>query len=336
MYLCKLKNGYYYVFYKSDNGKKNKISSRLKHKAEALEFFSEFKEQLKKRNHKDYLLPITLKEFIWEFLKLSSVYHTDKTYGCYKSTLKFFTKFLSPSILLSDITTSQVENYLLDRYQTTSVYAHRKDYINLKAFFNKAIKVNYLKSNPLSRIKRINVPEKLPTFFTQDEFSKLLNVIDKEDVKDLVIFAVNTGLRQSELLNLQFRLVNFGNRTIILDNQTHITKSKRIRSVPLNETAFNIVQKRNDARYQNVFTLRESGIKQDWIVHNFKKYVLKAKLNPKLNFHSLRHTFASWLVQSGISIYEVSKLLGHADIKTTQIYAHLRTDDLRNAVLMLD
>jgi len=50
----------------------------------------------------------------------------------------------------------------------------------------------------------------------------------------------------------------------------------------------------------------------------------------------LRHTFASWLVQKGVSIYEVSKLLGHADIKTTQIYAHLRSDDLRNAVKVLD
>ncbi len=336
MYLCKLKNGYYYVFFKSDNGKKNKISSRTKYKSEALKFFNDFKGQLKRRNEIDYLSPITLKEFIWEYLKLSSVYHTDKTYGCYKSTFNFFTKFLSPSILLSDITTSQVENYLLNRYQTISVYAHRKDYINLKAFFNKAIEMNYLKFNPVSRIKRIKIPEKLPTFFSRDEFSKLLSVIDKEDVKDLVIFAVNTGLRQGELLNLQFRQVNFSNRTIILDNQTHITKSKRIRSVPLNETAFNIIQKRNNGRDQNVFTLKESGIKQDWIVHNFKKYVLKAKLNPKLNFHSLRHTFASWLVQKGISIYEVSKLLGHADIKTTEIYAHLRSDDLRNAVQMLD
>lgn len=78
--------------------------------------------------------------------------------------------------------------------------------------------------------------------------------------------------------------------------------------------------------------MRESGIKQDWIVHNFKKYVLKANINPKLHFHSLRHTFASWLVQAGVSIYKVSKLLGHSDVKTTEIYSHLRIEDLRNSV----
>jgi len=332
MYLCKLKNGYYYVFFKSDNGKKNKISSRTKYKSEALNFFNDFKGRLKETNGKDYLSPITLKEFIWEFLKYSSIYHTDKTYGCYKTTFNFFTKFLVTSIQLKDITTAQVEQYLLDRYQTTSVYAHRKDYINLKAFFNQAIKLNYLKSNPLNRIKKIKIPEKLPLFFSRYEFSKLINVIDKEDVKELVIFAVNTGLRQGELLSLQFRQVNFSNRTIILDNQTHITKSKRIRSVPLNETAFSIIQKRNNGKDDNVFTIRESGIKQDWIVHNFKKYVLKTDINPKLHFHSLRHTFASWLVQKGVSIYHVSKLLGHADVKTSEIYSHLSNNDLMSAV----
>ena len=56
----------------------------------------------------------------------------------------------------------------------------------------------------------------------------------------------------------------------------------------------------------------------------------------KFDFYSLRHTFASGLVQHGVSIYQVSKLLGHADIKTTEIYAHLRAEDLRESVEMLN
>lgn len=77
-------------------------------------------------------------------------------------------------------------------------------------------------------------------------------------------------------------------------------------------------------------------MKQDYLVKNYKKFVLKAGINPKLNFHSLRHTFASWLVQRGVSIYHVSKLLGHADIKTTEIYAHVRAEDLRASVELLE
>ena len=84
-----------------------------------------------------------------------------------------------------------------------------------------------------------------------------------------------------------------------------------------------------------IFTLEGERILQDNLQDNFRKYIEAAKLNPKLTFHCLRHTFASWLVRKGVSIYEVSKLLGHADIKTTQIYAHLRGDDLRKAVEIL-
>ena len=75
---------------------------------------------------------------------------------------------------------------------------------------------------------------------------------------------------------------------------------------------------------------------QDFLSHKFAGYVENAGINLKLNFHSLRHTFASWLVQRGVSIYEVSKLLGHSEIKTTQIYAHLRSENLSNAVELLD
>ena len=72
------------------------------------------------------------------------------------------------------------------------------------------------------------------------------------------------------------------------------------------------------------------------MTHKFKSYVKKAEINPKLNFHSLRHTFASWLVQKGATIYDVSKLLGHSTIKSTEVYAHLRVDELRGAVERLN
>jgi site-specific recombinase XerD len=85
-----------------------------------------------------------------------------------------------------------------------------------------------------------------------------------------------------------------------------------------------------------IFTYHYQPIKQDFISKKFKKYVIKAGLNPKLNFYSLRHTFPSWLVQRGVSIYEVSKLLGHSDIKVTEIYSHLRVEDLRNSVNLLN
>ena len=60
--------------------------------------------------------------------------------------------------------------------------------------------------------------------------------------------------------------------------------------------------------------------------------MIKTELNNKLHFHSLRHTFATWLVQDGVNIYEVQKLLGHSSVKVTEIYSHLVANELHNAV----
>jgi len=153
----------------------------------------------------------------------------------------------------------------------------------------------------------------------------------------LILFAINTGLRQMELITLEWDQIDFSSRSLILDNQVNITKSKKVRNVPLNKSALEILVNRNRVtKVGRIFTYKAAAINQDFISKKFKKFVVKAKINTDFNFHSLRHTFASWLVQRGVSIYEVSKLLGHADIKTTQIYAHLRSDDLRNAVERLD
>lgn len=125
-------------------------------------------------------------------------------------------------------------------------------------------------------------------------------------MKDLVLFAFNTRLRQIELLTLEWNQVNFEKRTLILDNCTHITKRKKIPSVPLNDKAMGVLQTRKDKTTGSlVFTFDGGPVQQRLGSQRFKRYVRQSKLNPKLNFHSLRHTFSSWLVQRGVSIYQV-------------------------------
>lgn len=124
---------------------------------------------------------------------------------------------------------------------------------------------------------------------------------------------------------------------MILDNRNNLTKSKKIRTVPLSVKALQILNSREQFRKNEfIFTQEGEGITQKFISKKFKSYVIKSKINSGLHFHSLRHTFASWLVQRGVSIYEVSKLLGHSDIKVTEIYAHLKPENLRNAVELLN
>ena len=83
-----------------------------------------------------------------------------------------------------------------------------------------------------------------------------------------------------------------------------------------------------------VFTLNGREVYPNWISAKMKQYVVDASIGlpKKLHFHSLRHTFASWLVQDGVSIYAVKELLGHSDVKTTQVYSHLQPEQMHNEV----
>jgi site-specific recombinase XerD len=86
-----------------------------------------------------------------------------------------------------------------------------------------------------------------------------------------------------------------------------------------------------------VFTLNDKPILKGWVTALFKKYVRRAKLsNGHLHFHSLRHTFASWLVQKGATLYEVQKLLGHRSSKVTEVYSHLQPEQMHSTVNRID
>jgi len=99
-------------------------------------------------------------------------------------------------------------------------------------------------------------------------------------------------------------------------------------------------------RYRSTKILRENnyifyrviGVKlnEDYISKQFKKAVRSAGLSEDIHFHTLRHSFASNLIQKGASIYVVKELLGHESISTTQIYSHLQSENLSQAVSLLD
>jgi integrase len=333
MFLSKRNSGVYHLYYHKADGKLTSISTKAKIKSKAHLFLIDFTRQLEeKKNQKT--IPITLHKFAFEFLKHSEAVHTYWTNFGYKQTFRFFKKYFS-DVRLTEISARDISGYIESRINTASVYQARKDLINISAAFNWAIPQGYLLENQCRSVKKVRIPQKLPLFYSQADFDKLLAVINNDDIRDMVILAVNTGMRQMELIKLQWNQINLVDKIVILDNQHHITKSKRVRTIPLNAKAFQVLQKR-DKTMSRVFLFNGQPMIQHALSMKFAEYVNLSGINTKLNFHSLRHTFASWLVQAGVSIYEVSKLLGHSDIKTTQIYAHLRGDDLRRSVELLE
>ncbi len=330
MFLIKRGNGFYHIYYSGKDGKRKTISTKKKTKADAYKFLTSFQQEVEKRNSNE-IQTIDMKKFTFQFLRHAEINKAYKTMKVYRTTLNFFQKSIG-NVNLDTITNNDIKKYLENRLSTSSVYQARKDLINLKAAFRYALEENYIKVNPCTGIKQYRLPQQQPLYFSKPEYDKLLKVIEDKEFKRLVMIAANTGLRQMELLTLKWNQVNFESRNIILDNRTHITKSKKIRSVPINDNIYEVLlEMQKHSNNDNLFTY--AGRNMDVHVSSrFKSYVIKAKVNPLLHFHSLRHSFASWLVQSGVNIYLVSKLLGHANIQTTEIYSHLRNDDLLQSV----
>lgn len=216
-------------------------------------------------------------------------------------------------------------------------------YRTLAAAFSKAVEWNYLSENPLKKIKPAKIPKKLPVFITESELGSILQHTAKPDMKDFFTLAFHTGLRLSELLNLEWQAVNFAERIIKVSNtETFTTKSKKERIVPLNQTALEMLTKRQpkilSLDKKNYVFQKYSGVRyeRDFVSKHFKKAVRAAGLNEGLHFHSLRHSTASNMVRRGVPIAVVKEVLGHSDIKTTMVYSHVRREDLVSAVKMLE
>lgn len=178
-------------------------------------------------------------------------------------------------------------------------------------------------------------------FLSRDEASVLFQSlrIKSEFWHDIALFALNTGMRAGEIFNVKISDCDMSHRFITL----FTTKNTRTRTVPLNDTAIALInnyrQRKNMTEY--LFTSQHGKIKE---VHRiFREAVNECKLNVgisdrrnKIVFHSLRHTYASWLVQEGAAIALVSQLLGHSNIQMTMRYAHLAPDAAHSIVAVLD
>jgi site-specific recombinase XerD len=236
---------------------------------------------------------------------------------------------------LHSYTIKDVEHFKLKRMETCSPVTVNIAFRALRSVFNHAIKMQLIDENPFQKSSQIKVPERLPVFMSKTEFIKLLFVVKEPELKDLYLFAVMTGLRLGEILNLQWNSIDMERRLIMLLNSAHFsTKSGKCHAIPMNDAVYEILSRRFLIRIASDYVFHRKGrqLQESYVSHKFKKYIRQLGLNEKLHFRSLRHTFASWLVQDGVSLYEVQKLLGHSNISVTQFYGHLQPERLHSTV----
>jgi len=329
MFLSKDTNGIWYVYFVGEDGKTKRNSTRCRLKTDALKFLQTFKAGQSQRTKQ-----VFLSTFITNFLSYAKGNFSERTVQFYSYSLNKLLSIIS-NVPIASITPLHFDIFKTERLKTMSPITVNIDLRTIRASFNTALRWGLLQSNPFSKQKLVSIPEASPLFFSKTDFQKLINAIKEGWLKEIVIFATLTGLRRGEIVNLHWSDVDLNRKTITVQSSpTFKTKNGKKRIVPLNDTAFYILQsKANKSLSELVFTLNEKPIFAEWLSHKFKWYVYDCKFREdRLHFHSLRHTFASWLVQDGVSLYEVQKLLGHSNIMVTQVYSHLQPEQLHNTV----
>jgi integrase len=335
--LFKRKNGVYAILY-YHHGHRRWKSTNTTTKPEALAVLSRFRELV------DRGTPSTpLAEFQKQFLSFAEVTYSKGTAYLYRMVLTRFIQLVG-NLYLVELTGEHFDRYRAHRLKertefkkhpgTRSVVSVNVELGTLKAAFSTAKRWGLLESNPFAECLLCPEPERTPAFFTAQDFEKLTHCIAERWLREVVIFAVLTGMRRGEILNLRWDQVDTSRRLVSIESgPTFKTKEGKRRLVPLNETALYLLKaRRNLSASEYVFTMGDRRIDEDWLTHKFKGYVSKAGLDDKLHFHSLRHTFASWLVQDGATLYEVQKLLGHSSAKVTEVYSHLQAEQLHGTV----
>lgn len=326
--LFKRSNGLYYILFNQDGRRRWKSTGcTLKH--EAIRALTEF-EQLFLQKPK----VATLSQFWNDFLPFAKGTFSKCTVDFYRTAFERLQGMVG-DILLSSLTMQHVDLYKVKRLaDNVSGVTVNRELQALRAAMNTATSWRHLEINPFSKMAQVEIPDVTPSYFSKQDFQRLLNVVTEEWLKELVVFAVLTGMRRGELVNLRWQDVDLQRKVIhIQSNPTFKTKQGKRRVVPMSDIVFNLLSsKAQRVRCDYIFHIKGFKISDDHASKKLKKYVKAVGLDGKLHFHSLRHTFASWLVQDGVSLYEVQKLLGHSSTAVTQIYSHLQPETLHSTV----
>ena len=278
-------------------------------------------------------MPDNLKEYE-NYLKFEKNYSMN-TINSYLSDIKAYQEFKKGDILSS--TKEDILAYLktIKNLESTTI-SHKIS--SLKSFFKYYQKREKIKATPLANIKSPKIAKKLPTYLTLEEVSKLLDVEIKSpyDARNKAILELlySSGIRISELCNMQTSNYNSYECIIRL-----IGKGSKERIIPLGDYAISVLEdyinnyrpKINKKNINSIFiNNRGDAISRQFIFKVIKKERLKKGIRKNVSPHTLRHTFATHLLQNGADLRIIQELLGHENISTTQIYTHVSNQELKN------
>lgn len=260
--------------------------------------------------------------------------HTIKNYGI---DLKVFSDFLGDKDI-SSVDHLALRRFLADmRAKNYSKRTVARHLASLRTFFKFLFREGLIKTNPATAVITPKLDKKLPNILDADKIDRLMQAPpDKTTagLRDRALFETlySTGARVSELVGLDSDDVDFISGVVKL-----FGKGKKERIVPIGEPALKAIRQymksregRNVKDRNAIFLNKAGGRLTDRSVRRIlDKHISAASIEMKVSPHSLRHSFATHLLDRGADLRSVQELLGHMNLSTTQIYTHVSTERLK-------
>lgn len=230
-----------------------------------------------------------------------------------------------------------IKDFLDNVEATARTKAHYLTVFN--SFYKYLVFMDKIKSNPCDGIKAPKLEKKLPTYLTNEEIAKLFNIrlTKPVDYRNKAILEVMyaTGARISEVINLELNQIDFEECIIRV-----VGKGKKERIIPLDDVAIEVLDNyinnyrpfliKNETC--NYVFLNKNGekISRQMIFKILKNLANKAGITKEISPHTLRHSFASNLLNNGADLRVIQELLGHENLETTEIYSHLQNKKIKD------
>ncbi|MCX7107726.1 MAG: site-specific tyrosine recombinase XerD [Methylococcales bacterium] len=285
---------------------------------------------------------MTSTELIEQFLDAVWVEQglSENTLSAYSSDLRIFAKWLKDKSLL-EVDTGDLSGFLASRYKEgIGNRSSARILSSLRRFYGYFIRENKITIDPTALIESPHIGRSLPVSLSEHDVELLLNapeVTNRQGFRDKTMLEMlyATGLRVSELVGLKFEQISFRQGVVRI-----IGKGNKERLVPVGEEAMSwleayMTQARKttlgERQSDYLFvTNRADGMTRQAFWHIIKRHAKKAGINKELSPHTLRHAFATHLLNHGADLRVVQLLLGHADLSTTQIYTHIARERLKD------
>ena len=261
------------------------------------------------------------------------------TLSAYKSDLNLFGRFLNKD--LRQISTQDINQYFKQRTEKQLSSATQARILTcFRTFYQYLVDTGQIASDPSAQLSAPKQVQKLPVFLDIKEVEALLDAPDTKTIfglrdRAMLELLYSCGLRVSELINLNYQHINLSDEYIRIHG-----KGNKERILPMGEIALQYLQDYETHSRQHLLKGKQSSSyflsnrAQAMSRQNFfyivKAYAAKAGIDKPLSPHSLRHAFATHLVQSGADLRSVQLMLGHSDITTTQIYTHIHNVQLKS------